>query len=109
MSDINTVVLSGRLTADPKLHYVKKGNEQVPVCNFSIASEDKYGRTSFIPVIVWRNYGESVANYIEKGQEVIVSGSIYSRHDAKTSRTFIELHANEVKYGNKAGVNHDNV
>ncbi|WP_332633582.1 MULTISPECIES: single-stranded DNA-binding protein [Halalkalibacter] len=109
MSDINNLVLSGRLTDDPQLYYVKKGNEQVPVCNFSVASEDKFGRTSFIPVIVWRNYGESVANYLEKGQEVIVSGAIYSRKDKKTGRTFVEVHANEVKYGNKPGVTHDNI
>lgn len=96
------MVLSGRLTDEPKLHYIKKSNgENIAVCNFILATEDVHGRTSFIPVLVWRNYGESVANYVSKGQEVTVIGKIQSRENKEKTRTFIEIHASEVKYGAK--------
>jgi single-stranded DNA-binding protein len=52
-------------------------------------------------VIVWRNYAEAVANFLKKGQEATVTGKIQSRQDKERKRTFIELHANEVKYGPK--------
>lgn len=101
MADINNIVLSGRLTADPELHYIEKGQAQVAVCRFFLATEDPYGKTSFIPVIVWRNYAESVANYLSKGQEATIVGKIQSRQDKESKRTFIEIYANEVKYGPK--------
>ncbi|MEC2074279.1 single-stranded DNA-binding protein [Alkalihalophilus marmarensis] len=107
MADINQLVLSGRLTSDPQLHYINRNNEKVAVCNFSIASEDPHGRTSFISIIVWRQYGEAAANYLESGQDVTIVGKLYSRKDPKSSRTFIEVHASEIKYGNKPGVIHE--
>lgn len=104
MADINSVVLSGRLTDEPKLHYVQRNtDESVAVCRFVLATEDTYGRTSFIPVIIWRHYAEAVANYVSKGQEVIVVGKIQSRQDKEKTRTFIEIHAQEVKFGAKSG------
>ncbi len=103
MIDINRVVLSGRLVADPTLHYTEK---QIAVCQFTIASSREYESkqgTDFIPIIVWRNYAERCANNLEKGQEVFVEGKLHSRtanHKGST-RTFIEVHANQVKFGAK--------
>jgi single stranded DNA-binding protein len=103
MADINNVVLSGRLTNDPELHYINKGNnsEKVAVCRFTVATEDPFGKKSYIPIIIWRNYAEAVANYLIKGQEATVTGKVQSRQDKEKKRTFIELHASEVKYGPK--------
>ncbi|OIJ09476.1 hypothetical protein BKP35_16345 [Anaerobacillus arseniciselenatis] len=98
---MNNIVLSGRLTADPELKYIDKGQSKVAVCRFFLATEDPYGKTSFIPIIVWRNYAEAVANYLTKGQEATVVGKIQSRQDKENNRTFIEIYANEVKYGPK--------
>lgn len=101
MADINNVVLSGRLTDEPQLHYINRNGESIAVCRFVLATEDGHGRTSFIPVIIWRNYAEAVANYVSKGQEVTVVGKLQSRQDKEKTRTFIEIHAQEVKYGAK--------
>jgi single-stranded DNA-binding protein len=102
VADTNNVVLSGRLTDHPELHYIKKGSgNQVAVCRFTLATEDPFGKVSYIPVIVWRNYAEAVANFLERGQEATVTAKIQSRQDKETKRTFIELHASEVKCGPK--------
>ncbi|MCM3715481.1 single-stranded DNA-binding protein [Alkalihalobacillus oceani] len=101
-TDLNQIVISGRLTQEPVLHYVAKGENKIPVANFSIAT-DNFGKTSYIPIIVWQNYAESCANYLEKGQEVFVTGRLYSRVDTKSKRSFLEVHATLIKFGNKAG------
>jgi len=101
MADINTIALSGRLTNEPDLHYINRNENSVAVCRFVLATTDPHKRTSFIPIIVWRNYAEAVANYVSKGQAVTVVGKIQSRQHKEKTRTFIEIHASEIKYGNK--------
>ncbi|MBU8908139.1 single-stranded DNA-binding protein [Desertibacillus haloalkaliphilus] len=106
MVDINRVTISGRLVADPELHYTES---QVAICRFTVASDRDYqtkkgDRADFIPVLVWRAYGERCANNLEKGQEVIIDGKIRSRNGTDQQgdkRTFIELHAEQIKFGAK--------
>lgn len=107
MADINTIVLSGRLVANPDLHYV--GEPKVAVCRFSIASdrvyEGKQGqkKTDFTTIIVWRAYGERCANNLSKGQEVTVSGKLQSRNIERSGikYTVNEIHADHIKFGAK--------
>ena len=75
---INTVVLMGRLTADPELRETSNG---VSYCRFSIAvdrahksGEDKV--TDFLNCVAWRQTAEFISRYFTKGQMIAVVGSL---------------------------------
>lgn len=78
---MNTVILSGRLTADPKLHYTQ-GKEPVPVCTFTIAVDRPTNDdTADFPIIVaWRETALFVSKYLSKGRKIIVRGEIRTRN-----------------------------
>lgn len=64
----------GRLTKEPKLEYTTSGRAK---CTFFIAVEEKKGtfkRVDYWPCIAWRELGELIKNYTEKGKLVAVQG-----------------------------------
>lgn len=82
MSDTNIVVLKGRLTKSAELKYTQG---QRPYVTFSIAVNDSIknqttgeweSRPNFFDVTVWGKYGESVAKYMGRGREVLVTGRL---------------------------------
>lgn len=80
MSDINSVVLAGRLTADAILKYTPSGTA---VSNFSIAVNrsvkkgDSYEKeVSFFNVNLWGKQAEALQQYLVKGRPVIIAGSL---------------------------------
>ena len=80
---LNHIVLMGRLTRDPELRYT---GSNVPVASFSIAVDRDFGRgengekqTDFIDCVAWRQTGEFIARYFQKGSMIAVVGSIQSR------------------------------
>lgn len=79
---LNSVVLMGRLTADPELRHTNSG---LPVTGFTLAVGRSYAKagteraTDFIDVVAWRNTAEFVSRYFTKGQLVAVEGSIQTR------------------------------
>lgn len=77
---MNNVSIIGRLTRDPELRYTPDGT---PVCSLRIAVDGAGGRDSqgeyqagFFNVSVWREQGERCAQYLAKGRQVGVSGSL---------------------------------
>ena len=70
-------ITMGRLTADPEL---KQTNEGVPVCSFSIASQEDFVRkdqtrdTDFYECVAWRGKAEFVARNCKKGQLITIVG-----------------------------------
>jgi single-strand DNA-binding protein len=84
LPSVNHVLMSGRLTADPNLNFTPDG---VPVLKFRIASgrmyRDKDGNwkeaVAFIPVTVWREQAERLAEVLHKGSAVFVEGRLQSR------------------------------
>lgn len=75
---INSVVLMGRLTADPELKTTSSGTNY---CRFSIAVERPFKNgdekvTDFINCVAWRQTAEFVSRYFAKGQMIAVEGSI---------------------------------
>ena len=68
---LNTVVLMGRLTADPELRHT---SNDIAVTSFTLAVDRSYVRsgservTDFINVVAWRNTAEFVSKYFNKGQ-----------------------------------------
>lgn len=79
---INTVALTGRLTADVELKTTPSG---VSVCTFSLAVDSKYQKqgeerkASFIDCVAWRNTAEFISKYFKKGSMIGIEGEIQTR------------------------------
>ncbi|WP_248929311.1 single-stranded DNA-binding protein [Paenibacillus hamazuiensis] len=79
---LNRVILIGRLTRDPELRYTPAG---VAVTQFTLAvdrpftNQQREREADFIPVVVWRQQAEHVANYLRKGRLAAVEGRIQVR------------------------------
>lgn len=84
MSNVNKVILIGRLGADPELRYTADGT---PVASFRIATTEtwkdrnnnKQERTEWHSIIAWRRLGEIAGEYLKKGRLVYIEGKIQSR------------------------------
>jgi len=107
MADFNSVILLGRLTRDPELRYVGSG---APVCSFSVATNQNYTKNdgqkvqsvTFVEVTVWRRLAEICNQFLKKGRQVLVTGTLKQDRwvDSKTqqSRSKLKIVAREVKF-----------
>ena len=106
MAGETPITLIGNLTADPELRFTPNG---AAVANFTVAStprtfdrqtnEWKDGDAMFINCSVWRQYAENVAESLQKGARVIVSGRLKSRsYETREGekRTVFEVDVDEV-------------
>ena len=79
---INSVNLTGRLTAEPELKYTQSGTA---VLSFSLAvsrpftNQNGERESDFIHCVMWRKNAENFANWTHKGSLVGVSGRIQTR------------------------------
>lgn len=77
MSDMNSVSLMGRLTADPELKTTQNG---ISYCRFTVAvnrySKDGEDTADFISCVAWRSTAEFICNYFLKGSKIALIGSI---------------------------------
>lgn len=106
MSGETVVTVIGNTTKDPELKYTASG---VAMVKFTVASTprtyDKQsgawrdGETLFLPVTVWRQQAEHVAESVVQGCRVVVQGRLsqrsYEDRDG-VKRTVYELEADEV-------------
>ncbi len=85
MADINRVLLTGRLAADPELRYTQSGQ---PVANFRIAVNRRWLNNEtgawedfamFVPIVVWGKQAENCSAYLQKGRQVAVDGRLRIR------------------------------
>ena len=104
---INSVVLMGRLTAEPELRSTTSGTS---VTRFTIAvnrySKDGENKADFINVTAWRKTAEFVSKYFRKGSMIAVEGSIqtdtYTDREGNKRYSF-KVVANNVSFcGSKA-------
>ena len=77
----NSVVLTGRLTADPELKTTPNG---ISVTTFSIAVNRNYRageeqQADFINIVAWRQRAEFITKYFKKGNMIGIEGSIQTR------------------------------
>ncbi|MBB1514898.1 single-stranded DNA-binding protein [Tessaracoccus sp. MC1679] len=106
MAGETPITLIGNLTADPELRFTPNG---AAVANFTVAStprtfdrqtnEWKDGDAMFLNCSVWRQYAENVAESLQKGTRVIVSGRLKSRsYETREGekRTVFEVDVDEV-------------
>ncbi len=79
---MNKVILMGRLTRDAELRQTPNG---VSVARFSIAvnrrfaGKDAQQTADFINCVAWRQTGEFISRYFQKGSMIAVVGSLQSR------------------------------
>ncbi len=80
----NKVILMGNLTRDPETRTTPSGQS---VTNFSIAVnrnwKDQSGQVqeqvSFFNCVAWARLGETIAQYLTKGNPILVSGRLDQR------------------------------
>lgn len=80
----NKVVLLGNLTRDPELRTTPNGQS---VCSFSLAinrtwrnaSGEQQEAVDFIDCNAWGKAGEIIAQYMQKGRALLVSGRLQHR------------------------------
>lgn len=113
----NKVILLGNLTADPETRTTPSGQS---VTSFSLAvnrtwndaNGQKQEETSFINCTAWAARGETIAKYVGKGRQLLVSGRLQQRSwdDKETGkkRSSIDVVVEEFSFvsdGRGAGAN----
>jgi single-strand DNA-binding protein len=102
-SDINSVVLVGRLTRDAELKYTSGGTA---VCKFAVAvnrrrkSNDQWiEEVSFFDIVLWGRRGEALQQYLSKGTQVAVQGELrqdrWEQNGQKRSK--VEIYAQDIQ------------
>jgi single-strand DNA-binding protein len=77
---MNTITISGRLTADPEL----TDNDGTQVCDMRIAENGPRGATTFVDVAVFGRQAITCAERLAKGARVSVAGYLrYSEWQAE--------------------------
>jgi single-strand DNA-binding protein len=78
---VNRVILVGRLGKDPETRYTSGGQA---VCHFTMATDETYKdrsgerqkRTEWHRITVWGKQAEIAQQYLKKGAQIYVEGSI---------------------------------
>ena len=104
MSDgLNDITLLGNLGAAPELRYTQAGQA---VLNMRLAVSESYldkdkverERTEWFSVVVWGKRGEGLAKILDKGDRILIKGSLrnseYEKEGQKHHKT--EVHARDV-------------
>lgn len=81
---MNKVVLIGRMVADPELNF--QANSGMAICRFRLAVTRPFKKdeTDFINCIAFNKRAEAIAQYLTKGRQLAVTGSIRTgSYDAK--------------------------
>jgi single-strand DNA-binding protein len=112
MNNINRVVLTGNLTADPDLRSTPGGT---PVCSLRIAcntrrkdGEEWVDKPNYFNVTVWGGQGENVARYLSKGRPVAVDGRLEWREwEAQdgSKRQAVDIIADSVQFLSNGNAN----
>jgi single-strand DNA-binding protein len=101
---VNKVILIGRLGKDPELKYTPSG---APVVNFSLATDESFkdrsgeqqNRTEWHRIVAWGKLAEICGEYLTKGKQVYIEGSIRSRQwedQSGNKRTAYEIVARQM-------------
>lgn len=103
---VNKVILVGNLGRDPELRFTAGGKA---VARFSVATSEVWNdaegarqeRTEWHNVVVWGKQAESCGQYLQKGRQVYIEGSIRSRQydDKEGNKKYItEVIAQRVQF-----------
>jgi single-strand DNA-binding protein len=107
VANINRVILTGNLTADPELSTLPSGTS---VCKLRLAVNRRYKdsasgewteKPNYFDIKVWGAQGENCANYLAKGRAVAVDGRLEWREwEAQdgSKRQAVEVVADTVQF-----------
>ncbi len=106
MASVNKVILVGNLGKDPEVRYTPGGQA---VAKFPVATTDnwtdqsghKQEKTEWHNIVVWGKQAENCGQYLSKGRQVYLEGSIRSRsYDDKdgNKRYITEVVAQRVQF-----------
>ena len=84
MASLNKVILIGNLGRDPEVRYTQNGTA---VANFTLATNEvwtdtggeRQERTEWHRIVVWGKQAEIVREYLSKGRQVYVEGTLQTR------------------------------
>lgn len=103
---LNTVILQGRLVADPELRTTPNG---VATVSFRLAVERDFKDKSsgerqadFIHIVAWRQTAEFVSRFFTKGRMAIIEGRLQIREYTDkegNKRSIAEVVADHVYFG----------
>ena len=108
---LNSVIIMGRLTADPEL---RTTTSNISVTSFTVAVDRNYKngderQTDFINCVAWRSTADFISRYFSKGRMIAVQGSLQTRNyeDKKgNKRIAVEVIADNVSFcGDKPNEN----
>ena len=81
---MNKVILIGRLTKDPELNFAAGTGTAVARFTLAVTRPFKKDETDFINCIAFNKRAEAIAQYLTKGRQLAVTGSIRTgSYDAK--------------------------
>lgn len=103
---VNKVILIGNLGRDPEVRFTAGGKA---VARFSVATSEVWNdsegtrqeRTEWHNIVVWGKQAESCGQYLQKGRQVYIEGSIRTRQydDKDGNKKYItEVHAQRVQF-----------
>ena len=102
---VNKVILIGRLGKDPEVKYLPSG---APVAKFTLATDESFKdrtgeqqkHTEWHNIVAWNKLAEICGEYLTKGKQVYIEGSIRSRQyedQAGNKRTSYEIVARSMQ------------
>ncbi|WP_407453933.1 single-stranded DNA-binding protein [Methanobrevibacter sp.] len=80
-TDLNVVILEGRVARTPDLLYTKSGNA---LCKFDLVSGEVFKEydgtekiiTNYVTINLWGKPAESLSKFLKKGKAIRVTGSL---------------------------------
>ena len=87
------ITVVGNATNDAEKKTSKNGG--IEYATFDVAVSEGKENTAFFPVVVFGDFSDTVARYVTKGREVLVSGRISVDEDDRFS-----VIADTVRFGN---------
>ena len=73
---MNKVILLGRLTKDPELRFTPGDGKAVSRFTIAVKRQFKRDEADFISCVAWGKTAETISQYMTKGRQIAVTGSI---------------------------------
>jgi len=96
---MNLWIGKGRLTKKPELRYTTNDKS---VCTFTVAINREFQKdtTDFLNCVAWGKTGELINQYMDKGSEILLEGSVqtsnYEKEGQKIYKT--EIHVDKFEF-----------
>ena len=105
---MNEVILMGRITKDPELKATQSGMQ---ILRFTLAvdrpkKKDQEDFADFISCVAFSRTAEIIANYVTKGQRMLINGSLHAgsyTDKSENKKYYMEVSVNHMEFVEKRG------